>query len=286
LAHPWVARAISEHSRVISHPLDRFHQTFNVMFTMVFGSLEQALSAARRLHRRHARIEGVVSAAVGPFAQCSPYWANEVSALCWVHATLLDTALATYMIVFPVLTAHERERLYDESKVLARLFGIPEDRLPQTWDAFTDYMASMYASDILTVGADTRLLADRILAGAAVGLRAPGWYRAITARLLSQRLREAFGLEYSSAEQRLADKAIAWIRLAYPALPDRLRCVGPYQEAEARLSGVRRPNLFTRVANRLAIGQPWMDGGSFHCARLQQELEAQCGPIALITQTH
>src|SRR5262245_24879684 len=36
------------------------------------------------------------------------------------------------MIVFPVLTAHERERLYDESKVLARLFGIPEDQLPQT----------------------------------------------------------------------------------------------------------------------------------------------------------
>jgi uncharacterized protein (DUF2236 family) len=138
------------------------------------------------------------------------------------------------MIVFPVLTAHERERLYDESKVLARLFGIPEDQLPQTLPTI---WRPCSASDILTVSADTRLLADRILAGAAIGLRAPGWYRAITARLLSQRLREAFGLEYSGAEQRLADKAIAWIRLAYPALPNKLRCVGPYQEAEARLSG-------------------------------------------------
>src|SRR5262249_51011460 len=68
LAHPWVAAAISEHSRTSTDPIGRFHRTFGVVFGMVFGSLEQAFAAARRLHRRHAAIQGFLLAAVGPFA--------------------------------------------------------------------------------------------------------------------------------------------------------------------------------------------------------------------------
>src|SRR6202161_829727 len=51
LAHPWVANAIAQHSRTLDDPIGRFHHTFRVMFTMSFGSLEQAFDAARRLHR-------------------------------------------------------------------------------------------------------------------------------------------------------------------------------------------------------------------------------------------
>jgi uncharacterized protein (DUF2236 family) len=40
LAHPWVSTGICEHSRTLADPIDRFHRTFNVMFTMVFGSLD------------------------------------------------------------------------------------------------------------------------------------------------------------------------------------------------------------------------------------------------------
>src|SRR6476659_847568 len=92
LAHPWVSAAIAEHSHTFADPIGRFHRTFNVMFTMVFGTLDHALAAARRLHRRHAAIIGVVPATAGPFAQGSSYSANEASALCWVHATLIDSA--------------------------------------------------------------------------------------------------------------------------------------------------------------------------------------------------
>ena len=44
LAHPWVAAAIADQSRVFDDPLGRFHRTFKVMFTMVFGTLDQALA--------------------------------------------------------------------------------------------------------------------------------------------------------------------------------------------------------------------------------------------------
>jgi len=47
LAHPWIATAIAQHSRTLADPIGRFHRTFNAMFTMAFGSTEQALAAAR-----------------------------------------------------------------------------------------------------------------------------------------------------------------------------------------------------------------------------------------------
>src|SRR5271157_5827346 len=92
LAHPWVAAAIAEHSRTLRDPIGRFHQTFRVMFTMVFGSTEQALAAARHLHRRHAGIRGKIPETTGRFANGSKYEANDVAALRWVFATLVESA--------------------------------------------------------------------------------------------------------------------------------------------------------------------------------------------------
>jgi len=87
LAHPWVSKAILDHSQALADPVGRFHRTFNPVFTIVFGALDQALTAARRLHRRHAGIQGRLP-------QNSQYWASEPSALYWVHATLVDIMLA------------------------------------------------------------------------------------------------------------------------------------------------------------------------------------------------
>jgi uncharacterized protein (DUF2236 family) len=107
---PWVAAAISEHSRTFADPVGRFHRTFGVAFSMVFGSLDQAVAAAWRLHRRHAAIQGRLPAAIGPFAAGSYYRANELSALRWVHATLMETALLTLDLVHGPLRHEERER--------------------------------------------------------------------------------------------------------------------------------------------------------------------------------
>ncbi len=81
----------------------------------------------------------------------------------------------------------------------------------------------------------------------------PAWYRAVTARLLPPRLREPFGFAYGESEQRLAERALLWLRRCYPLLPPALRFVGPYQEAQRRLAG-RRRGLAVAVANRFWIG--------------------------------
>jgi uncharacterized protein (DUF2236 family) len=258
LAHPWVSAAIAEHSRTLVDPIGRFHRTFNMMFTMVFGTLDQALTAARRLHRRHAAIVGGMPSDVGPFAQGSPYAANELCALRWVYATLIDSSLAARALVLPALTPDELERYYAECRLFAALFGIPEPYLPAKWNAFIGYKETMLDSEILRVSDEARAIAGHILQGTKIWLRPPEWYRAITARMLPIRLRDAFGLHYGPAEDRLAETAITRLRRVYPVLPERVRYVGPYFEAKARLAGSARPDLVTRISNRLWIGRSFL----------------------------
>ena len=71
------------------------------MFTMSFGSTEQAVAAARHLHRRHSGIRGQLPETAGQFAEGSAYEANDLAALRWVYATLMDSALLAYELVLP-----------------------------------------------------------------------------------------------------------------------------------------------------------------------------------------
>jgi uncharacterized protein (DUF2236 family) len=258
LAHPWVAAAIAEHSRTFADPIGRFHRTFGVVFTMVFGSLDQALAAARGLHQRHAAIVGALPEATGSFDKGSPYCANAVPALRWVHATLVDTALMVHDLVFPALSAEERERYWAESRLFGALFGLTSADLPEDWESFVRYNEAMCRSDILSVSTAARDVAGQILSGAGTRLRPPRWYQALSFQMLPERLRVGFGLSFDEHERRAADRAVAWIRRVYPTLPTRLRTVGPYQEAQARLQGKPQLDWATRCLNRLWIGRPQM----------------------------
>ncbi|MET4387300.1 uncharacterized protein (DUF2236 family) [Bradyrhizobium sp. F1.4.3] len=259
LAHPWVAAAIAEHSRTFADPIGRFHRTFDVVFAMVFGSLDRALLSSRQLHRRHTMIVGEMPVAVGPFAAGSRYCANDIPSLRWVHATLAETALMAHDLVLPPLSAEERECYWTESRLYGALFGLTGDDLPADWAGFAAYTAAMAQSETLTVSVAAREIASQIFSGARPWLRPPRWYRALTASLLPEPLRTGFGLELDARDIRAAENALRWIRRVYPKLPDRLRYVGPYQEAQARLSGMTGPDWMTRCLNRAWIGRPQMD---------------------------
>jgi uncharacterized protein (DUF2236 family) len=255
LAHPWVAAAIADHSHSLADPIGRFHRTFGVVFSMVFGTTEEALAAARRLHRRHASITGRLGETVGAFAAGSAYRANDVAALRWVFATLIDSALAAFELVLPPLPARQRETYYRDARLFAALFGIPQAALPADWEGFAAYVESMLAGDRIAVGGAGRAIATALFAGAGTAFAVPAWYRGLTLRLLPPRLRGEFAL----AGGRGAESALAALRLVYPHLSDRLRFVAPYQEARARLAG-QPPDRLTRLANRFWIGRDCLAG--------------------------
>ncbi|MFB6416013.1 MULTISPECIES: oxygenase MpaB family protein [Bradyrhizobium] len=259
LAHPWVAAAIAEHSRTLADPIGRFHRTFDIVFAMVFGSLDRALLSSRQLHRRHGVIVGEMPETVGPFAAGSRYCANDIPSLRWVYATLVESALMAHDLVLPPLSAEERERYWTESRLFGALFGLTADDLPADWSGFTAYTAGMVQSETLTVSPAAREIATQIFGGARPWLRPPRWYRALTARMLPERLRAGFGFVLDERDTRSADRAVRWIRRVYPRLPNRLRYVGPYQEAQARLRGEPKPDWMIRCLNRAWIGRPQME---------------------------
>ena len=257
LAHPWVAAALDRHSNLRNDPLARFHNTFRVVFTMIFGTLAQALAASRHLYHLHTRIKGELPESVAGYRQGSLYEANEVNALLWVYATLMESALLAYDSVLPPLSSTEREAYYTESKTLAALFGIPLAAMPGDWSAFEAYNRAMLASDMLGVNALSREMAHRVLHGRGSWVPVPDWYRAFTAASMPERLRSEFALEYGKREEHAAARARVRLAKIYPRAPGVLRFVGPYQEARARLLA-RRINALTRTSNRFWMGQPRM----------------------------
>ncbi len=255
LAHPWVAVALAHHSNLLNDAIGRFHSTFRVIYTMLFGTRAQAIEASKRLYQRHTGIRGELPHTIGTHVQGEHYEANEVAALRWVYATLVESAILAYDFVLPPLSPVEREQYYLESKRMAALFGIRAEDLPQDWAAFSRYTAEMFDSPQLCVDDNARALSRGVLSGVGTWLHPPHWYLSLTAFWMPSRLRAGFALQFGPQEQQAVDRVAHWLPRVYPRMPTMLRFVGPFHEAEARLHG-RSPSMLTRKSNRFWMGEP------------------------------
>ena len=255
LAHPWVATALDQHSSLLSKPIARFHSTFRVVFTMIFGTAPQAFRAARSLYQTHTRITGQLPGDVVGYAAGSRYEALQLPALIWVYATLIESAVIAYECVLPLLTPADREAYYTESKIMASLFGIDPDALPADWTSFQAYVRRMLGSQNLGVSDRSRIMAHRILTGSGSWVPIPRWYQSLTTEILPPRFRTEFGLSFGESRMESAERARRWLPRVYSKIPPSLRYVGPFQEAQARLAN-RRVGFIARRSNQFWIGQP------------------------------
>jgi uncharacterized protein (DUF2236 family) len=254
LAHPWVATALQQHSSLMNKPIARFHNTFRVVFAMIFGSLDQASCAARHLYSLHTRIQGEMPEHIAAYARGSQYQANEIDALRWVYATLVESAVIAYECVMPVLAGDQLAAYYAESRTLAALFGLPPSELPENWAAFIAYCRSMERSNALGVTTGARIMAHNLLAGAGSWIKPPHWYRAVTTSWLPPRFRAEFELEFGPSEEHAAEHAKQRLPRLYRNLPAAVRFIGPWHEAQLRIKG-GSPGPWTHMSNRFWLGQ-------------------------------
>ncbi|HUJ62550.1 MAG TPA: oxygenase MpaB family protein, partial [Kofleriaceae bacterium] len=168
LAHPMVAFAIDQHSRTRDDVVGRFQRTFRNVFAMVFGELDDALAAARRVHRVHERVQGTIPIALGAWPAGTPYHANDVDALRWVHATLVDTTIVVRERLDGAVAVADKDAYIVELNRFAALFGIPRDRLAWSWAEHAAYMARMLYGDQLAVAPCAREMAGFLLGRSAV----------------------------------------------------------------------------------------------------------------------
>jgi uncharacterized protein (DUF2236 family) len=255
LAHPWVAVALAQHSNLLHDAVGRFHSTFRVIYTMLFGTRGQAMEASKRLYQVHTGIRGELPHAAGDHPAGEHYEANEVAALRWVYATLVESAILAYEFALPPLTVSDREQYYAESKRMAALFGISAEALPADWTAFLEYTAAISDSQQLCVDANSLALGKSVLSGAGSRINPPHWYRALTAYWMPARLRAGFQLDFGAREERAVHRAGQWVPRICRSMPGAVRFVGPFHEANARLRG-QGPGVIARRSNCFWMGEP------------------------------
>jgi uncharacterized protein (DUF2236 family) len=255
VAHPQVAQAIGHHSKTRNDPYGRFQRTFRQVFPMVWGSLDEALGAARAVHAVHRRIQGRFEEDVGPYRRGDRYDANDRGALLWVHATLWESSILLRQTLGEPLDRTTLERYYCETRRFAALFGLEEEELPADWDAFLAYNRRMWDSAELAVGRAGREIAgylfepsDPVLAPAA------RWLRTLTAGLLPEPVRERFAVPFGPAERRTFERSVRWLRAWLPRAPELLRYVPPYFEARRRIEGRAGRDPIGRAVTRVYLG--------------------------------
>ena len=225
IAHPLIAAAVADHSRFRDAPLERLTRTLELTLTIAFDEAAAALRAVQAIERVHASVRGVLTEDIGRFPRGTAYDANDPALLFWVHATLVDSALVAYERFVGALSARSRAAYYEQSKIAARLFRIPEPMIPPTYRAFRGYVDEMVNGPTLAVGAVGRELASAILAPPLpIGVRQiVGATHLISRGLLPPRLRAEFGLAWNRAGDATLATLAATIRALLPLLPASLR---------------------------------------------------------------
>ncbi|HRC62092.1 MAG TPA: oxygenase MpaB family protein [Dehalococcoidia bacterium] len=209
IAHPLVARAVSEHSSYQHDRWGRLLRTVRPMYAIIFGTADQAEAAATRVNRLHESVRG------------DGYRAMDPRLLAWVLATLIDTSLLTYERFVRSLAPAEVAAYYQDARAAGMLLGVPRNALPGDIAGFRRYVDDQVASIEVTDAA--RAIARDLFEPLPGTGPAMVLMRQLTAALLPPRLREAYGLRSGPAQRAALEVTGAINRAASAVLPPRLR---------------------------------------------------------------
>lgn len=218
IAHPSVAAGVHDHSDYEQRPMSRLVRTLYAANTVVFGSRAQAAEIGAAVTRVHRRVNG------------PGYRALDPELLCWVNATLAETAIDLYQRIVRPLSTGELDDFIADSRLVGEVFGCPIGAQPANWSDFRRYWDDMIAS--LTITDTARRIASSLMRGAGLPMR-PLWCpallatRALTAALLPDRIRREFGLPWDASDRALAAVMLGGAGMVFPRMPDRWRQLGP-----------------------------------------------------------
>ena len=191
VAHPLVARGVTEHSSYRTDRLGRLRRTLQPIYAMALGTPEEARAAAQRVRAVHEHVAG------------AGYHAEDPALLGWVLATLIDA-----------------EAYYRAMVGIGAMLGMPRSALPETLHEFDAYVEEMVAT--LDVSGDSRLIARELFApvpGAPWLTPAMPIARQLTSGLLPSRLREQYGLSWGPRREALLRSVAGITRAMRPTPP-------------------------------------------------------------------
>jgi uncharacterized protein (DUF2236 family) len=151
-AHPLAVAGLLAHSDALEDPYLRLQRTAEVMSTITFGSRAEADRMTKRVRAMHRAVRGSLPETVGVFPAGTPYRADDPRLLMWILYTLIDSATVVFETYVRPLRDDEHERLWQDYRVVGRLFGLRPRQMPADHAELVAYGREMLDSGELRVG--------------------------------------------------------------------------------------------------------------------------------------
>lgn len=246
LAHPAIARGVAEHSAFAEDPLRRLRGTLEYLYVLGFGTEEEIGRVARTVGAAHRAVRGGGEPA---------YDARDPDLQLWVAATLYDTTVRLGERVHGTLPVEVADELYRRDERIGTALGMPASLWPADRDAFAAYWGKRLPS--LEVTPTARRLAALLMRPRT----APLWVRAamplvrlITAGLLPDEVRSAYGVRWDAGLERRFERTLRTLLAVYRVLPRAIRQF-PKHVLLARFR-LRSEGIASRAARLLGAGPP------------------------------
>jgi uncharacterized protein (DUF2236 family) len=229
-AHPLAVAGLLAHSDSLEDPYVRLARTAKIMNLITFGSRVEADRATRRVRAMHRAVRGRLPEAVGPYPADSPYRADDPALLMWILYSLVDSAMVVYRTYVGRLGAEEQAALWEDYKVVGRLFGLRRGQMPNSADDLAQYGHDMLTGGALHVGDWARRRAREIVLEPPVRPLARPLVETvnfITIALLPDEIRSQYGflpLPPPAVRKALVGAGAAYVRHGVlPVLPAHIR---------------------------------------------------------------
>ncbi|TMC47895.1 MAG: DUF2236 domain-containing protein [Chloroflexi bacterium] len=135
--HPLAMAGVDHHSDWRRDPVGRLAATSAYVTAVTFGDRSTAEQAGARVRRIHEHVRGTDDVTGRPYAATDP------ALLLWVHAALVDSAVAVTQALGTPLTPEDSDRYVAEMAVAAELVGVPGNLVPSSRGALDGYIASV-----------------------------------------------------------------------------------------------------------------------------------------------
>ncbi len=231
VAHPMIAAGVARHSRFRRDTLGRLHRTLDAVYTVAFGSADEAERLRDHVAAVHHPVRGH-----RPIA----YDASHPEAQLWVLATLIAVGTEVFETLVEPLTPDEREAHYQDMRVFGEYFGLPRDFGPQSRSDFDAYYLRTLTSEQM---GSLPLSAE--VARAIVAPGAPWWFafgarptRQLVIETIPAPVRERLGFRSTSGGRLALGAMIGGLRRVVPFLPSAARHCWPYRQASGGPGGL------------------------------------------------
>jgi uncharacterized protein (DUF2236 family) len=237
-AHPLAVAGLLAHSDGLEDPYVRLARTARIMNLITFGPRADADRATRRVRAMHRAVRGALPEAVGPYPAGTPYRADDPELLMWILYSLVDSAVVIYRAYVGRLDEDERAALWEDYKVVGRLFGLRRAQMPATATDLDEYGRTMLSGAKLFVGDWARRRAREIVLEPPVKAFARPLVETInfiTITLLPDEIRSQYGffpLPPAAVRKALVGAGAAYVRRGVlPVLPAHIRQVPAARQA-------------------------------------------------------